>query len=134
MVNQCLMYRYIISYEPFYFKGRLDDFPLTLEYGKKMDALRTELRDYFWDGEFRQEVGAEVTEYGARHHPYSVYIDRSNDRPGLVICNYEVDRYITVQFQFVKCSVIRYRTVADPAWRNFDYCIVIPARSAVVVI
>ena len=134
MVNQCLMYRYIISYEPFYFKGRLDDFPLTLEYGKKMDALRTELRDYFWDGEFRHEVGAEVTADGARHHPYSVYIDRSNDRPGLVICNYEVDRDIKVQVQLEKGSVSRYRTVDDPAWRNIDDGIVIPARSAVVVI
>jgi len=134
MVNQCLMYRYIISYEPFYFKGRLDDFPLTLEYGKKMDALRTELRDYFWDGEFRHEVGAEVTADGARHHPYSVYIDRSNDRPGLVICNYEVDRDIKVQVQLEKGSVSRYRTVDDPAWRNIDDGIMIPARSAVVVI
>ena len=52
MVNQCLMYRYIISYEPYNFKGRLDDFPLTLQYGQKMDALRSELRNYFWDGEF----------------------------------------------------------------------------------
>ena len=29
MINQCLMYRYIISYEPYNFKGRLDDYPLT---------------------------------------------------------------------------------------------------------
>ena len=27
MVNQCLMYRYIISYEPYNFKGHLDDYP-----------------------------------------------------------------------------------------------------------
>ena len=32
-----------------HFKGRLDDFPLTLAYGKRVDALR----DYLWDGEFR---------------------------------------------------------------------------------
>ena len=29
MINQCLMYRYMISYEPYNFKGRLDDYPLT---------------------------------------------------------------------------------------------------------
>ena len=30
MINQCLLYRYIMSYEPYNFKGRLDDFPLTM--------------------------------------------------------------------------------------------------------
>ena len=69
MINQCLLYRYIISYEPYNFKGMLDDYPLTLAYGKQMDALRTELREYFWDGEFRDEVGATV-------------LARSGDRPG----------------------------------------------------
>ena len=39
MVNQCLMYRYIISYEPYNFKGHLDDYPLTMAYGEQMDAL-----------------------------------------------------------------------------------------------
>ena len=69
MINQCLLYRYVISYEPYNFKGRLDDYPLTLEYGKRMDALRAELREYFWDGEFRHEAGAVVTVDGERHHP-----------------------------------------------------------------
>ncbi len=32
MINQALMYRYILCYEPYNFKGRLDDFPLTLSY------------------------------------------------------------------------------------------------------
>ena len=66
MINQCLLYHYIISYEPYNFKGHLDDYPLTIAYGKKMDALRTELREYFWDGEFRHEVGASVTVDGNR--------------------------------------------------------------------
>ena len=45
-----------------------------MAYGKQMDALRTELRDYFWDGEFRHEVGATVTADGTPHHPYAVFI------------------------------------------------------------
>ena len=84
MINQCLMYRYIISYEPYNFKGHLDDYPATMIYGKKMDALRTEFREYFWDGEFRDEVGATVTCDGKPHHPYSVF-NGTNGRPGIVI-------------------------------------------------
>ena len=80
MVNQCLLYRYIISYEPYNFKGRLDDYPATMAYGKQMDALRTELRQYFWDGEFRHEVGARVTVKGQPHHPYAVFPRRGRQR------------------------------------------------------
>ncbi len=92
MINQCLMYRYIISYEPFNFKGSLDDFPATVAYGRKMDALRTELREYFWDGEFRDEVGAVVTANGKPHRPYAVFVSRATGRSGLVICNYDEHR------------------------------------------
>ena len=84
MVNQCLLCRYIMSYEPYHFKGHLDDFPLTMDYGKRMDALRLELRDYFWDGEYRDTVGARVTNAaGAPHHPYAVFISASEQKPGL---------------------------------------------------
>jgi hypothetical protein len=48
-INMCLMYRYLISYEPLNFKGRLDDFPLTVEYGKKVDARGFLIRGPFGD-------------------------------------------------------------------------------------
>jgi hypothetical protein len=37
MINQCHLYRYIISYEPYNFKGRLDDFPQTTAMRRQMD-------------------------------------------------------------------------------------------------
>jgi hypothetical protein len=57
-INQALLYRFIISYEPRNFKGHLDEFPLTMEYGKKVDALREKYSDFLWDGEFMNTVGA----------------------------------------------------------------------------
>jgi len=45
-INQALLYRFIISYEPRYFKGHLNEFPLTIEYGQKVDALREKYSDY----------------------------------------------------------------------------------------
>ena len=38
--NLCLCLHYVMQYEPYYYKGRLSDFPLTLAYGQKIDALR----------------------------------------------------------------------------------------------
>lgn len=49
MINQCLLYRYVISYEPFNFQGRLSDALNTVAYGARMDQLRTELREWVWD-------------------------------------------------------------------------------------
>jgi hypothetical protein len=135
MLNQCLMYRYIVSYEPYNFKGRLGDFPLTLEYGKKMDALRTELRDFFWDGQFRHEVGAEVTGEGKPHHPYAVFINRKTKKRGLVICNYDDAKPVTVRITPGQAPThFTYRLVDAPEWKDGDADIVIPPCSAVVVI
>jgi hypothetical protein len=135
MINQCLMYRYIISYEPYNFKGRLDDYPLTMAYGKQMDALRTELREYFWDGEFRHEVGASVTADGKPHHPYAVFVNRANGKSGVVVTNYDEVKTVTVQVALDDGGRLgRYRLVDDPTWRATKDGITIPPCSAVVVI
>jgi hypothetical protein len=135
MIGQCLMYRYIISYEPFNFKGRLDDYPATLAYGKRMDALRTELREYFWDGEFRDVIGASVTADGAAHRPYAVFVSRSTGRAGLVICNYDERSAVTVHARLADGGgPLRWRTVDDPAWRPCEDGIRIPPQSAAVAI
>jgi hypothetical protein len=155
MVNQCLLYRYVISYEPYNFKGMPEDYPLTLSYGKQMDALRTELREYFWDGEFRHEVGATVLarsgdrpEQGqgaggqgaeARpHHPYAVFISRKTGKAGVVVANYDERETVTVTIQDLTglrdLSGLRYRLVDDPAWRSAADGIVLPPMSAAVVV
>jgi hypothetical protein len=135
MINQCLLYRYIISYEPYNFKGRLEDFPLTLAYGKQMDALRTELRDYFWDGEFRHEVGAAVTVNGKSHHPYAVFAHHDDGTLGVAIANYDETNAITVQVTLDNGAALRrYRSVDDSTWQDAAVGIHIPPQSAVVVV
>lgn len=135
MINQCLMYRYIISYEPYNFKGRLDDYPATLSYGQQMDALRTELRDYFWDGEFRHEVGAQVTVGGRRHHPYSVFVNRMTGKHGVVVCNYDLAEEISAWVELDKgAAPSQYRLVDSSDWHSAADGIRIPPRSAAVVV
>jgi hypothetical protein len=135
MINQCLMYRYVISYEPYNFKGHLDDYPLTMAYGKQMDALRTELRDYFWDGEFRDTVGATVTCEGKPYQPYSVFINSRNGNKGLVICNYDEHSSVSVTASLESGEKLsRYRLVDDPNWKTVESGIAIPPCSSAVVI
>ena len=136
MVNQCLMYRYIMSYEPYNFKGKLADFPATLEYGKKMDALRTELREYFWDGEFRHELGAAVARAdGTPHRPYGVFIHKDGRKKGMVICNYDEAKEATVRASVDGGSgPMRYRLVDADEWKTASDGITIPPLSAAVVV
>ena len=68
MLHQCLLYRFIISYEPYNFKGRPKDAGKTLEYGKIIDNFRTRYRKYLWErhlpghpGGIRNNIGRTAT-------------------------------------------------------------------------
>lgn len=133
MINQCLMYRYVISYEPYNFKGWLHDYPDTIAYGQKMDALRTEYRKYLWDGEFRDACGARVTDIsGKAHHPYARF-EAADGTSALIISNYE-DAPICVCAELAQGKLTQYRTVDDAIWHPATGGICIPARSAVLAL
>jgi len=135
MINQCLLYKYIISYEPYNFKGHLDDYPLTIAYGKKMDAIRTELREYLWDGEFCHEVGAWVTRDDKLHHPYAVFVSRQTGKKAVAIANYDEKETITVQVRLDDGQALtRYQLVDSPEWKSAADGIVLPPSSAAVVV
>jgi hypothetical protein len=135
MINQCLMYRYIISYEPYNFKGHLDDYPDTMGYGKQMDALRVELRDYFWDGEFRDTVGATITANDKPYQTFSVFINAKNGKSGVVITNYSETEPVTVDLALDSGEVLKlFRLVDDQAWQDTERGITIPPMSAAVVV
>jgi hypothetical protein len=135
MINQCLLCRYVISYEPYNFKGHLEDYPETMAYGQQMDALRAELRAYFWDGEFRHTAGAVVKNGEKPHQPYAVFLNANTGKTGLVICNYDEKATITVTAQLDNGSPLaRYRLIDDPTWKPAESGVVIPAMSAAVVI
>ncbi|MCL2362681.1 MAG: DUF6259 domain-containing protein [Defluviitaleaceae bacterium] len=134
MINQSLMYRYIISYEPYFFKGKLSDFPKTVEYGNKMDQVRTELRKWFWDGEFRDRCDAVVTkENGDKHHPYSVFKAADNSL-GLVICNYDDEASKIIAKTECGASFTKYRLIDEDKWVDITGLINVPAHSAVLVL
>jgi hypothetical protein len=97
MINLCLLYRYIISYEPYHFKGQLSDFPLTLEYGKKVDALRKKYREYLWDAEFIYQKEAIVSAGTVPCPKYSVFKNPVTQKRAVVIANQSTGESVTVK-------------------------------------
>jgi hypothetical protein len=98
-INQALLYRYVLSYEPRNFKGHLDEFPLTMEYGKKVDALRGKYSDFLWDGEFVSTVGAKVKVKNDAKVYYSVFINHKTDKKAIVVANPSYDKPVNIEVE-----------------------------------
>ena len=132
-VNICLLYRYIISYEPRNFRGYLGEFPLTLEYGKKMDALRRRYREFLCDAEFQDTIGATVRDDGGKL-VYAIFRHARSGRRAVVVVNHDripipaEVRTAANSRQFVAVSP------EEPEPRTSDGKIHVPARSAIVLI
>jgi hypothetical protein len=130
MLNLILLNRYIISYEPFNFKGHVTDFPLTLEYGKKIDALRRRYRAFLWDADFRDTLGARVSAEGSHRH--SVFAARGGKR-AVVVVNQEYSKPITATLNLPNAGSLVVATPEQPERVATSGTVTIPARSAVVM-
>lgn len=94
MINACLLYRFSMSYEPRNFHGELDEIPVTLTYGRAVDDLRRRYREWLWDAEFRDTLGAQVTSSGAPLATYTVF-QREDGRRAVVFANMsDTDRIV----------------------------------------
>ncbi len=154
MLNLCLLDKYIISYEPYNFKGKLSDFPLTLAYGKKIDALRRKYKAYLWDATFRSTEGATVTTnfpyrypdfvtgnapgQGGGWHPfagaykYSVFVTPTGKR-AVVVIN-QGPKTFTAHVNIPHAGKLVLATPEHPDAVPTDGTFQIPPRSAAVVI
>lgn len=128
--NVCLLDHYIMEYEPYYYKGHIDDFPLTLAYGKKIDALRRKYSKYLWNAKFRDTLGAKVTANGP--FKYSVYLTSSGER-AVVVVNMSYDKPITATVDIPNHGKLVLATPEKPDAVPTSGVLQIPARSSAVV-
>jgi hypothetical protein len=86
MINACLLYRFVMSYEPRDFHGELDEMPVSLRYGRAVDDLRRRYREWLWDAEFQDTRGARVMANGAPVRTYTVF-RRQDGRRAVAFAN-----------------------------------------------
>ncbi|MCC6487879.1 MAG: hypothetical protein IT364_10300, partial [Candidatus Hydrogenedentes bacterium] len=136
VINQALLYRYILSYEPRGFKGRLAEFSLTLEYGKRVDALRTRYHEYLWNAEFRDTQGAEIRHLaGPSCVRHSVFVSHATGKRGVVVVNAGYDEPVAVQVQLPAPSgALRVATPEEPASVPSDGHFILNPVSAAVIL
>jgi hypothetical protein len=93
MVNQCLVFGYIINYEPFNFKGRMSDMPDTARYGMQALRLREKLKQYLWEGKFLHTLGATVeTANQEVEYIYSVF--ENDGKKAVAIANQSAEQVL----------------------------------------
>jgi hypothetical protein len=132
MLNLILLNRYIISYEPYNFKGHVTDFPLTFDYGKKIDALRRKYKAFLWDAEFRDTLGANVTADGSVRH--TVFRTAAGKR-AVALANMEFSKTITASLDLANPGTLLAASPEQPEARPVTSiaALRIPPRSALVV-
>jgi hypothetical protein len=129
-LNNILLNRCVIQYEPFLYKGHLHDFPLTMAYGQKIDELRRKYKAFLWDGAFRDTLGAEVSGSGA--HRYSVFLAANGER-AVVVVNASSTDAITAKVSLPNAGKLVVATPEQPDAQATAGTLQIPARSVAVV-
>lgn len=134
-INACLMFRYILSYEPLCFKGYLDDFPFTIAYGKKVDALRRRYQAQVWSAVFQDRVGATVTANGKPHPDYTVFRQPDSGRSTVVLVNHNSAKTLRAKVVIGRrAGPWLMATPEDPAARLVRGHVSVPPRSAALVL
>jgi len=134
-INICLRCNFIISYEPYFFKGHLEDFPKTISYGEKVDKLRRNYSDYLWHGEFRDTLGATVMNGNERYGLYSVFVNHQNNKRAVVVINGDFKNDIEVLVDLPKAQNLVMITPENQEEKNYKGGkIKIPCNGAVVII
>ena len=133
MINRALLYRYIISYEPYNFKGDLDDFPLTVDYGKKVDAFRSHYADYLWKGEFRDSVGAQITIRSRGSDCLQCLFACDREVRAMVLINDDPKVAHEATLELQEGGSFRCASPESPELKPCGPRVVVPARSALVV-
>ena len=132
--NAALRFKYIISYEPYNFKGMLDDFPQTIAYGEKIDGLRKKYKEFLWDGEFRDVLEASVLKEGKPYNDYSVFKTKNNKHAVVIVNN---DEKNTIEVTVKIDNTTSEMDIVTPDNQEPVRCngkIAIPPTSVVVVI
>jgi hypothetical protein len=133
MINRALLYRYIISYEPYNFKGNLNDFPLTIEYGKKVDSFRTRYSDYLWNGEFRDSIGAKVAIPPDVLVSYSVFLHSQKKLRAVVLVNDDRSAAHEATIELHNAGSLSCASPEFPELQSCGPSVSVPARSALVL-
>lgn len=88
MAVQSLLYGYGMSLEPYNFKGRPGDMPVTVGLARQVDALRTRYADWLWNGRLIEDDRVRVAHPdGTAHDRVTRWRDHAETATLVVVAN-----------------------------------------------
>lgn len=133
MINCALRFRYVISFEPYNFKGNVDDFPSSMTYGKAMNEFRRKYRSYVWDGEFRDDQDAFASVDGIRYNKFSVFVRQDGKRAAVIVNDGKQGIVAAVQFEGGSKSTLTWASPEEIEPHSTRGDVAVPARSVVLL-
>jgi len=135
IINACLLYRFVMSYEPRDFHGELDEMPVSLRYGRSVDDLRRRYRAWIWDAEFQDTRGARVTVNGTPLRTYAVYRRRDGRRAVAIANMGDTDPFVCeISFDDPRSSNIKMVTPEQPDEEHWPGSLEMAPGSAAVIL
>jgi len=122
-----------MMYEPRNFKGRLDEFPQTLKYGKMVDSLRKRYSDWLWDVEYRYRQDADVQVDGGICKFYSVMRRKDDGRRAIVIVNFDYSAELSATIAFEGMGELFCVSPEKPDRQECSNVVTVPPACAIVV-
>lgn len=132
MINAALQFRYVMQFEPFIFKGNVDDFPLSRDYGRKVEDFRRKYRSFVWDGEFRDCQDATLTVNQKPSSLFSVFIGTDGKRAAVIPNNTRQPLAAYIAFDGSR-RALAMASPEQPEARPCDGSVAVPPRSVVLV-
>lgn len=133
MINCALRYHYVMSFEPFNFKGNVEDFFASMTYGQKIDAFHKRYRSYIWDGEFRDTQDASVSVDGKNYDQFSVFVRADGKRCAVIMNDSKHAIQASVRFDGGNQSALAWTSPDDPERYPTEGLVPIRARSVVLL-
>lgn len=128
-LNMCLKNKYIISYEPRFFKGWPHEAPQVFAYGNMIDNLRKVYKDFLWDGIYRDIQGATVK---GENLLFSVFERKSDKKRAVVVMNYSETDSSEANVLLNGGGKLKYASPEDTTLTDNNGSVILPAKSAVV--
>lgn len=130
-MNLSVKNRYNICYDLRFDSNQLKTYPQIMDYGQKLEALRSKYADLIWNGEFNDTRGAGVT---GKDVSYAVFKRKSDGKSGVVVVNQgEKDpSSITVTIRSKSVPLVM-ATPENPEAVPCNGAVVVPPQSLVIV-
>lgn len=131
-MNNCLKNRYNLCYDLRFYSNSLDTYPQIMEYGKQIEKLRNQYREFIWEGNFEDTAGATL-----KGDPvaYAVYARKSDGRKAVVILNNSESQPASLQVSFNGSRhALETASPEQPQPTDYQGTLTIQPQSAVIVV